>query len=363
MTQRAMIRFFLVGLPLGLAICGGVAVYLYYHPLKPRLVRGSSGALPLEARRRPVSERDLREFVRILSADIGARPVSDRAKLDLAANWIASTLGPSNIGYAVRDDVFSIDGQKFRNLSVDIHGQEAPRQVVVVAAHYDTVPGSPGADNNASGVAAVMSLANAFIGESPRRTLQFALWSAQAREAAGFNVAQSGGRAFLAACLARGEKPVALVQLNGLAFFTPAPASQPTSVAGADLPIRSSTGDFIALAGERESAGWLEELARQFPRDADVPVETIVFGGRTYWPGGPDRWPSAAEFRSNEAPSASWLPVPGVTRAVLVCDLRPLRQTLPAPADTLDQLDFERFARVVRGLEAVVRKLSESGDG
>ena len=359
MSQRLVIRMLLIGLPAGLIALGIVAIILYYRPSGSVAGGSAAGTVSGSAHRRTISADDLRSYVRIVSEEFGPRPVEDAAKLARTANWIESTLGPSNMGYVVRNGAFDFDGQKLRNLSAQVRGREIPAELVVVAAHYDTQPRSPGANNNATGVAAALSLANAFPGTSPRRSICFAFWIAQAREAAGCHAAQSGGRAFLAACEARGERVVALLQLNGLGSFSSAPGSQWTAVAGASAPISSATGDFIAFSGEASNAGFINDAAARFSRVSKVPVQSLIFASRTMWSLAADEWPAPEDFRSPGAATASWLPVPGVVPALLVSDTGPCRDPVPPAQDTAARLDFATFTQVVEGLEVVVRELAD----
>jgi hypothetical protein len=319
---------------------------------------GSAGDLSGLSPRRAVSVDDLRSYVRILSEEFGPRSADDAAKLTQTANWIESTLGPSNMGFAVRAEMVDFGDRKLRNLSVRVHGTESPAELVVVAAHYDTRPGSPGANSNGTGVAAALSLANAFPGTEPRRTICIAFWAGQAREAAGCPVAQSGGRAFLAACESRGERVVAILQLHGLGVFSSTPGSQWTAVAGAAVPLGSTTGDFITFSGEGSNADFVNDVAARFGRASTLSAHSLVFRSRTMWGLESGEWPAPDDFRSPGAATAQWLPVPGRAPAVLVSDTGPCRDPVSPAQDTADRIDFANFTSVVEGLRTVVRELA-----
>jgi hypothetical protein len=177
MTQRTLFPILLVGLPIGLAVSVVVALYLYYNPLdiplpsRPR--RPDSAALL----RRSPNETDLRDYRRILSTDLALRPPVDPARQRAVANWIASTLGPSNIGLPARllndatETAANPDPAALPpTVLIEIPGTRQKNDAIVVAtgAH----PESAGLENAVS-TSALMTVAGAFAGTPQRRTLVF----------------------------------------------------------------------------------------------------------------------------------------------------------------------------------------------
>jgi acetylornithine deacetylase/succinyl-diaminopimelate desuccinylase-like protein len=106
---------------------------------------------------REIEVRDnLVRHVRALASEIGERNVFRRAGLWATERYITGVL--EDDGYSVNEQTFPCDGQKLRNLEVVIRGADNDAETVVVGAHYDTVRGSPGANDNGSGVAALLEL-------------------------------------------------------------------------------------------------------------------------------------------------------------------------------------------------------------
>ena len=207
MEQRRAIRFFLVGLPAGLMLLGLGSV------LWTQIFSGTGAGDDKEARRRnraaemerkPVDGEDLKAYVRVLSEDIGERNLDRPDKLRSAAFWIESTIGPNNMGYAVERQRFEAGGKEIWNVVATLPGRKEEAGTVVVGAHYDTDPGSPGANGNGSGVAGLLALANAFSGADNERTLQFVGFGNGAPPWAGSPA--DGCRFFLDDCRRRGVK-------------------------------------------------------------------------------------------------------------------------------------------------------------
>ena len=157
-----------------------------------------------------VVRRDaLRTHVRTLASDIGERHDGMYDELEAAARYIDSVL--STMGYAVRTDDFEYSNRRFRNLEVERTGSGDTDDIVVVGAHYDSVEGAPGADDNASGTAGVLELARVFATERPSRTVRFVLFTNE--EPPFFDTEWMGSRVYAARAKNRRENIVAMLSL------------------------------------------------------------------------------------------------------------------------------------------------------
>jgi Zn-dependent M28 family amino/carboxypeptidase len=140
------------------------------------------------------------------------------------------------------------------NVLGELKGTSAPDDIVLIGAHYDSVAGCAGADDNASSVAAVLEIARALSGRSYSRTLMLACWD---QEESGF----VGSRAFVGG-LAATSRFVGNFNLEMVAFASSTPNSQtippgfellfPTQVTA--VQANQSRGDFIALVADSGSA-------------------------------------------------------------------------------------------------------------
>lgn len=120
------------------------------------------------------SKRRAMRHVRTLAMDIGVRVRATRGELR-GARYIAEQF--RSLGYNVRIQKFDVDGGTSRN--VVAWWPESRRYGVVVGAHMDTVPASPGANDNASGVAVVLELARLVAGKEPARSVRFVAFGSE----------------------------------------------------------------------------------------------------------------------------------------------------------------------------------------
>src|SRR5687768_5312614 len=117
------------------------------------------------------TESRLRAHVAALAGAIGERHLARPAALAAAAEYITAQWRAQ--GYRPEREAFAVEGTACANLVVTRPGRGQAEGILLVGAHYDTVPGSPGADDNASGVAGLLELSRAFAALRPERTVRF----------------------------------------------------------------------------------------------------------------------------------------------------------------------------------------------
>ena len=105
-------------------------------------------------------EENLRHHVKALASDIGERNVFHPSALWAAADYIGSEWRRQ--GYEVTPQPYKAKGVECMNLEVSRIGRVQPEEIILIGAHYDSVWGSPGADDNGSGVAALLELSRLF---------------------------------------------------------------------------------------------------------------------------------------------------------------------------------------------------------
>ena len=98
---------------------------------------------------------ELRANVQKLAGEIGERNMWHYAQLNAAADFIEDSF--SRAGLRTRRDSYETGGQPCHNIEAEIRGNRP--EIIVIGAHYDSVFGSPGANDNGSGAAAVLALA------------------------------------------------------------------------------------------------------------------------------------------------------------------------------------------------------------
>ncbi|MCX7824084.1 MAG: M28 family peptidase [Verrucomicrobiae bacterium] len=279
----------------------------------------------------------LAAHVRVLAGDIGERNIYRPRAYQQAADYIARVLREG--GYEVQWQRYEVQRISCANLIVERSGQRWPDQIVVVGAHYDSVYGSPGANDNGSGVAALLELARRFASRQLARTLRFVAFANE--EPPFFPGEQMGSRVYAKACRARGENLRMMISLETIGWFSDRPGSQKYP------PLFSffypDCGNFIAFVGNMSSRALMGRAARVFRSHCDVPLETCATFA--FVPG--VDWSDHGSFWRHGY------------RAFMITDTAPYRYPhYHEPTDTADKVNYEMLARVASGVEAVVRELA-----
>lgn len=127
----------------------------------------------------PAQEQRLRQDVYRLAVDIGGRNVYRYPQLCEAARFVDQSF--LTVGYKPTRHEYNARGKLFANIEAEIVGQELPQEIIVFGAHYDTARNSPGANDNGSGVAALLELARYFAQQQLSGTLCFVAFTNEER--------------------------------------------------------------------------------------------------------------------------------------------------------------------------------------
>ena len=287
---------------------------------------------PLAAGDQGASDR-LRAHVQALASAIGERNLDHYEGLERARAYIAEQLGAA--GYQVATRPYEHRGETFYNLEAVLPGQSS--DTLVVGAHYDSVEGSPGANDNASGVAALIELARALHGTRPPMTVRFVAFANE--EPPYFNTGEGmGSREYAKALVAAGTPARAMLSLETIGYYSDEPGSQHyPPLVGALYPDR---GNFIAFVGDLQARALVRQTVEAFRAAATLPSEGAAL---------PQSIPGVAW---SDHRSFSEIGVP----ALMVTDTAPFRYPhYHRASDTPERLDYERMARLVSGLAEVVK--------
>ncbi|MDP6933413.1 MAG: M28 family peptidase, partial [Myxococcota bacterium] len=182
-----------------LVLVGGFSTAAWMTAMPGRSFRG---ALP-QLTAQEMSIRDgLERHVEHLAGEIGERNLDHPAALAKAATYVREAL--EELDYEVGGQTFMVKGEEVGNLEVVLPGRAPERGTVVVGAHYDSARGTPGANDNASGVAVLLELARLFQGHAPAATLRLVAYVNE--EQPYFGTEHMGSRVHARACAARGER-------------------------------------------------------------------------------------------------------------------------------------------------------------
>lgn len=298
----------------------------------------------------------LRETVQTLAGDIGERHVWLPKKLAAAADFIEAEL--DDCGYHVARQGYEAEGQAVSNLEAELPGTDRADEGVVVGAHYDSrcgmigrhsrtpVPGlrgTPGADDNGSGVAAVLALARAFADRPRPRTLRFVAFVNEERPF--FATDRMGSWVYSRRCRARGERVVAAVVPETLGYYSDEPGSQGYGVPLSGT-VTGSRGDFLGLMANRGSRHLVRWAREAVARHTRLPVRHVALPIPLPRMGWSDDWAFWREgYPAFIATDTAFLRYPHYHR----------------PTDTPDKLDYRRFAEAVEGLRGMLGELADGG--
>lgn len=283
----------------------------------------------------PQLQQFLRRDVTELASRIGERNITRYGALLKAATFIENSFADS--GHQVHRRNYEAAKHSFDNLEIEIRGSQRPDDIVVVGAHYDSAKGSPGANDNGSGVAALLALAREICrGESPSCTLRLVAFVNEERPF--LRTRKMGSRVYARGCRERGENIVGMLSLETIGYCSGEVGSQKLSVRGRLLPRR---GDFIAMVANRPSRELLQRASTAWQADSDVPLRTIVLPA--HFPGAwsSDHWSFWKEG------------FPGI----MLTDTAPLRYPhYHRKSDLPDRVEFDWLEKVTR---SIIRSVSE----
>lgn len=228
------------------------------------------------------------------------------------------------------------------NIVAELRGCDRPGEIVLIGAHYDTAAGTPGANDNASGVAAMLEIAAAMAPSLARRTVRFVAFANE--EPPFFMTPQVGSEAHAARALDRGEHIEVMFALDTVGFYSDAPRSQsyPTPLLYAAYPHR---GNFVALVGNMGSLRVVRRSAAVMRSSCGIPVRWAA----------PPALVSGAAWSDHRAFFRRGIP------AFMITDTTPFRYPwYHDPGDTPDRLDYARLAEAVRGAAALARHWAEA---
>lgn len=277
----------------------------------------------------------LRRHVDTLAGLIGPRCDRRPSTIEAAIAYIEREW--SLMGQTIARETYPTPAGHAENLIVEWKGTRRPNEVVIVGAHYDTVPQTPGADDNASAVAVMLEATRLLVdsGRTPKRTLRLIAFANE--EPPHFDQETMGSQVHARGCRERGEHVRGMVSLEMLGYFSENPGSQtyPSALPRALTMALPSRANFVGMVSDPRSARFLFRFHRGFKRATKlraiaVPLPKLVREIRLS-----DHGPFWDEGFC----------------AMMVTDTSFFRNShYHMPTDTPDTLDYERMAQVTQGV-------------
>jgi Zn-dependent M28 family amino/carboxypeptidase len=299
--------------------------------------RSHAGPLPPLTEEEAAIRGHLERHVGKLADEIGERNLWRYEALEAAALYVEGAL--RDAGYPVNDQVFTVENRAVRNVEAAIAGSALPDEIVLVGAHYDSVSGSPGANDNATGVAGLLEIARLLKSRAPERTVRFVAFVNE--EPPFFQTGDMGSQAYARRARERGERIVAMISVETIGYYDDGEGTQryPPGL-GAFFPDRA---DFISFVGNTASRKLVQRSIGSFRTHTRFPSEGIAAPAWIPGIGWSDQW----AFWQEGFP------------AIMVTDTALFRYgAYHTVADTPEKIDYARTARVVAGLARVVADLA-----
>jgi len=292
--------------------------------------------MPLD---QPLLDR-IRTHVERLAGDIGERNVFVPEALQRAAQYIEEEW--TRFGYAVDRLDYDVSGLRCANLAVSRNGGGRTSEILLLGAHYDSVVGSPGANDNASGVAALLEVSRLFQAIDSALTVSFVAFVNE--EPPFFMTGRQGSMVYAKAARRRGDDIRLMASLETIGCYSDKPGSQKyPPLFELFYPDR---GNFLGIVADFRSRKAMRLLAKAFRAHSDFPLQTV------------------STFRA--IPGVSWSDHQSFWRqgyrAVMVTDTAPYRyRHYHAPTDTPDKLSYPELAQVTLGLFDAFAALARAG--
>jgi Zn-dependent M28 family amino/carboxypeptidase len=284
-----------------------------------------------------VTPDQLRQHVYALTHDIGEHNIYHPAALQAAANYITHQWQQQ--GYTVTPQSYTVQDLECANLEITCQGNDAGKHCILVGAHYDSVIGSPGANDNGSGIAALLELSKRFINVPINTPIRFVAFVNE--EPPFFYWNKMGSMVYAKQARQRGDKIRFMTSLETIGYFLDEPHSQhyPAFL----KHFYPDKGNFIAFVSNLSSRRVMRNAVKSFHQHSDFPVEHIATLAMV--PG--VSWSDHLSFWRNGY------------KAFMITDTALYRYPYyHTSQDSADKLTYEPFAKLVNGLFLMLQSLA-----
>ena len=305
---------------------------------------------PLVVDGQPLSSVDalihgnLTRHLKVLTKDIGSRSIYEAEKLGAAGKYIEAEF--TDMGLTVRRQEYEVSGRGTANIIAHSVWFDPSRPAILLGAHYDTVPGTPGADDNGSAVAVLLETARLMSSRSSDRLENVVFVAFSTEEPPSFGTSHMGSRMFADSLDYLGYRIEGAVILEMVGYYDHRPRTQKVPP-GVELPGVGDAGDFLAIIADGQSEGLAEKVLAGYRNSRSrLRALSMVF---------PDpQGPVAALIRLSDNASFWDVGIP----AVMVTDTAFLRNpNYHSRSDKMSTLSIPAMENVVIGLAAALMVL------
>jgi Peptidase family M28 len=312
---------------LGLCLFTGYLIFSLTQPTLPH------SKVPSTAR---VDPSKLEAHVRMLSQNFHPRNSDHVQNLNLTAAYIAKHFNQA--GGLVTEQTFEVDGQIYKNIRARFESHTTP--LLVIGAHYDSHDITPGADDNASGVAGLIELAYLLGKNPPNRAVELVAYTLE--EPPYFRTDHMGSAVHAESLRTSGLLVEMMISLEMIGYFKDEPNSQ-----SYPIPLLSwlypTTGNYISIIGRPSDKQPVKTLKQAMYGASSLAVQSI----------NAPRFIHGLDFSDHLNYWDRGYP------AVMVTDTSFNRNPhYHKLTDTYEKLDYKRMAQVVVGVFAFTQNFS-----
>ncbi len=285
-----------------------------------------------------INAENLKQHVYMLAGEIGERNIKRPEGLINAAHYISRQW--QAMGYQIHTQGYHAHDIPCANLEITQRGISNPERVIVVAAHYDTIGGCPGANDNGSGLAVMIEMARAMRTLRLESTVRFVALVNE--EPPFFGTEHMGSWIYAHQASRRGDDIQLAVILDTLGYYNHQPSSQLyPPLFGMAYPDR---GDFVAFISNLRASRKASHFASAFGRSQKLPYQKVV--APQIIPG--MNWNAQTPFSLHNYSS------------VMVTDTGPYRYPFYHSAkDTPEKLSYDQMALIAQGLVKAVATVAD----
>jgi Zn-dependent M28 family amino/carboxypeptidase len=274
--------------------------------------------------------------VKYLAEKIGERSYRDIKKLNKTAGFIEKTL--LSYGLAVKRQTFVYEGNTYYNIIAEIKGADPAKDgILIIGAHYDTAVGTPGADDNASGVAGLLELAWLTAIQPPERTTRFVAFCLE--EPPAYGTEHMGSYVYAKSVKDEGVKVLGMISLEMIGYFCEEEDCQeyPLTFLKWFFPKK---GNYISFIGDLSSRALTRQVKNSFSKVANLPAESLNTFSSV----------SGVDFSDHRN---FWM---FGYKAFMITDTSFYRNpNYHEMEDTPEKLDYKRMSNLITGLHKVIR--------